>query len=127
MKTINLCKICKREFKPPKRYKEKQTCSIKCFYKLLSIGKIGKLNPRFNNGRRQYRRITKDIKICQKCDGNHNLETHHKDGNVRNNDPKNLIKTCRRCHMLLDGRMNNLNFNKPNYDYYNDYYKGGGQ
>lgn len=105
-----ICEFCKKEFIRNKSRINK-TCSKACFHKLLSIGKIGKKNPRFNNGYRQYRRIMKDEKLCKNCGRKYNLETHHIDGNVRNNNPNNLVKVCRRCHMMLDGRFKNLNYN----------------
>lgn len=108
---INICKICNKQFISKRR--SKQTCSRECFYKLLSIGKIGKLNPRFNHGWRQYHRATKHILACQNCDRKYTLETHHIDGNKRNNNPNNLLKLCRRCHMLIDGRFKNLTFGHP--------------
>lgn len=39
---------------------------------------------------------------CKKVyspNGRHNLITHHKDENIRNNDLSNLQKMCRSCHM----------------------------
>jgi hypothetical protein len=33
------------------------------------------------------------------------VERHHKDGNPLNNDPGNIDRLCRRCHMVVDGRL----------------------
>ena len=106
---INICVICKKEFIHTRR--SHQTCSKKCFYELLSIGKIGKLNPMFSDGCRQYVRLMSNINLCQNCGRKYHLDIHHKDGNHNNNVKENLLKVCRRCHMLLDGRMKNLNYN----------------
>jgi len=32
-------------------------------------------------------------------------ERHHKDDNTHNNAPENIQALCRKCHMLLDGRL----------------------
>jgi len=108
---IRTCIICKKKF----TYKDsrgKLLCSKKCTNKHSSNMKKGKLNPKFNNGWRQYINVKSDIVFCEKCNKRKKLEIHHKDGNRRNNKIDNLIRVCRRCHMLLDGRFKNL-------DYYN--------
>jgi len=106
---INICKVCKKEFHAARS--KKKTCSKECFIKLSSILKMGELNPRFDNGWRQYTRIKENIKACENCGRGYKLEVHHKDGNHKNNNPDNLIKVCRRCHMLLDGRLFTYNKN----------------
>jgi hypothetical protein len=40
----------------------------------------------------------------------HGFEIHHKDGNRTNNDPKNLILLCGKCHKSITGTVN-LKFN----------------
>ena len=35
------------------------------------------------------------------------MHTHHKDGNTLNNNGDNVTILCRRCHMRIDGRLNN--------------------
>lgn len=35
---------------------------------------------------------------CEKCGSKRNVDVHHRDGNWRNNDPKNLGRLCRKCH-----------------------------
>lgn len=107
MKTY-VCKICGTSF-DYRTTRGTQVCSKTCHKKLLSEMRMGEKNPRFNNGWRQYHRIKKHIKFCENCGRNYNLEVHHLDGNNKNNKPENLIKVCRRCHMLLDDRMLNLN------------------
>ena len=105
---IKKCPICEKEF----TWKDTRgkTCSKACFKKFQSNDKIGEKNPRFNNGWRQYHRIMKDKNNCENCGRKYNLETHHKDGDRKNNKPENLTKVCRRCHMILDGRLANLNY-----------------
>jgi hypothetical protein len=105
---VNKCVVCGKEFLHKRR--SHKTCSKECYYKLLSEGKMGEKNPRFNNGWRQYHRMMADKSCCENCGRKYNLETHHKDGNNKNNNPDNLMKVCRRCHMLLDGRFKNLNY-----------------
>jgi len=107
------CQICNKEF----NYKTTRgtiTCSKECFKKYLSNIRIGELNPRFNNGCRQWKRIKKDIKSCENCGRKYKLEIHHKDANQKNNNPDNLIKLCRRCHMILDNRIKTFNKNTWN-------------
>jgi hypothetical protein len=36
------------------------------------------------------------------------IDRHHQDDNTLNNDPLNVQILCRSCHMVIDGRMNNL-------------------
>lgn len=44
---------------------------------------------------------------CERC-GADKSERHHKDHNTRNNDASNIARLCRRCHMLIDGRLANM-------------------
>jgi len=41
---------------------------------------------------------------CERC-GKKATDRHHKDGNTGNNEESNIAKLCRRCHMLVDGRL----------------------
>ena len=64
-----------------------------------------------NRSNRQFRweahNLLKHINKCSVCNcekktlknGRHNLITHHKDENIRNNDLSNLQKMCRSCHI----------------------------
>jgi len=107
---VYTCVMCKKTF----TYKDTRgtmVCSKDCHKKYLSMIRIGKLNPRFNNGWRQYHRFKKNIDYCEKCNKKDcKLEVHHKDGNNRNNEMDNLIKVCRYCHMEIDGRFKNLDY-----------------
>lgn len=55
------------------------------------------------------RRITKWIKLttCDVC-GEKAVDRHHIDGNPGNNVRENITCLCRRCHMVMDGRLNFL-------------------
>ena len=101
--------MCGEEFIAKRRIK--QTCSTKCFHKLLSEGKMGDKNPRFNDGRGQYIKYKPFLLKCEVCCEQKTLEVHHVDGNNRNNDFRNLLRVCRFCHMKLDGRFSNLSHN----------------
>jgi hypothetical protein len=41
---------------------------------------------------------------CERCD-RPATDRHHKDNNPLNNDPRNILRLCRRCHMAVDGRL----------------------
>jgi 5-methylcytosine-specific restriction endonuclease McrA len=54
-------------------------------------------------GTRQWRRlrqlmIDRDAGCCTVCGSTGQLEVHHVDGNVGDNDPSNLTTLCRGCH-----------------------------
>jgi hypothetical protein len=44
---------------------------------------------------------------CERC-GERATDRHHKDGNNKNHSAENVQALCRRCHMLLDGRLERL-------------------
>lgn len=52
-----------------------------------------------NRARRRYA-----LGPCVLC-GAPGCDRHHKDGNTGNNVPENIAVLCRKCHMLIDGRM----------------------
>lgn len=104
---IRTCVICGNTF-TYKQTRGKLVCSDICYRKYMSKIRFGKGNPRFNNGWRQYRNKMDDKTNCYVCGCGGKLEIHHRDKNKRNNDLSNLMRICRRCHMMLDGRMSNL-------------------
>lgn len=53
--------------------------------------------------------LTRDENKCQICGDNKKLHVHHKDKNITNNRPSNLITLCNQCHESQHGR----NFAKP--------------
>lgn len=50
----------------------------------------------------------RDNHICQVCgtksSNGWELDVHHRDGDITNNDPSNLITLCRTCHRAIEGR-----------------------
>jgi hypothetical protein len=106
---IYTCIICGKKW-DYRHSRGKLVCSRTCWLKNQSNIKLGKLNPNFKGGRdRTYRKIMKNILSCQNCGRQYKLEVHHKDGNHLNNVSDNLIKVCRKCHMILDGRITTWN------------------
>jgi 5-methylcytosine-specific restriction endonuclease McrA len=55
-------------------------------------------------GRHRALRLYPDIGPCIVC-GSAKAERHHLDGNTANNEPSNIIIACRKCHMAMDGRL----------------------
>lgn len=53
--------------------------------------------------RRRARRYFKLNYACQLC-GEKATDRHHADGNPGNNDERNIMHLCRKCHMHIDGR-----------------------
>ena len=45
---------------------------------------------------------------CERCRSAPAVDRHHKDGNVRRNVASNIAHLCRRCHMIEDGRVEQL-------------------
>lgn len=41
---------------------------------------------------------------CERC-GKEGVERHHKDANPGNNSKRNVMIVCRKCHMIIDGRL----------------------
>lgn len=72
--------------------------------------KLGERNPRWKgdditekSGRQRAARKY-DIAQCEHC-GDKAIDRHYKDRNTKNNAPDNIQRLCRRCHMIVDGRM----------------------
>lgn len=42
--------------------------------------------------------------VCERC-GKKATDRHHDDGNTLNNEPTNIKILCRKCHMIVDGRL----------------------
>lgn len=55
---------------------------------------------------RRYRIYKGDL--CGRCGIKNANDRYHKDGNLDNNGPENILKVCRRCCMELDGRLDKL-------------------
>lgn len=58
-------------------------------------------------GRRAKRR--KKLGKCERCRKRPATDRHHKDANKFNNSPSNLMGLCRKCHMIIDGRIKRRN------------------
>ena len=77
------------------------------------ISKLGELNPKWKrdnacaqSGRSRAERLYPQ-KPCEVC-GVLITERHHKDNDTKNNNPRNIIFVCRRCHMEIDGRLKRM-------------------
>lgn len=77
-------------------------------------GRSGPDNPgwrgdeaRSETKRARAHRLYPDLGDCEEC-GKPATDRHHKDGNTGNNDRLNLAFLCRRCHMVVDGRLASL-------------------
>lgn len=55
-------------------------------------------------GRKRALKAYPNVGPCTRC-GAPKAERHHIDENTANNDPSNIAILCRRCHMLVDGRL----------------------
>jgi hypothetical protein len=45
------------------------------------------------------------LDACEDCGTAKATDRHHKDDDTGNNDPSNIARLCRRCHMKADGRL----------------------
>lgn len=65
----------------------------------------GSLNSNWRGGLKKHEEaqmLKKEICQCELCDAaNTRLEVHHRDENIENNNPENLLKICCSCHHLL--------------------------
>lgn len=82
--------------------------------KKISEGRFGENNPNWKG--EKVKRISANARArrnyvsphpCELC-GSAKVEHHHKDNNPWNNAPYNIQWLCRRCHMIVDGRMDAL-------------------
>lgn len=53
--------------------------------------------------------LHRDNNECQFCFGSENLEVHHMDRDRKNNDFRNLITLCYKCHSMLHRTQKNKN------------------
>ena len=55
----------------------------------------------------KHKRAIRRFKLatCERCRKAPATDRHHKDGHAGNNDPSNIDRLCRRCHMDVDGRL----------------------
>ena len=68
-----------------------------------TCGRLGGMNNATGNmrARRIYAGPLGPCVLCSKPA----RDRHHKDGDTFNNAPTNVVGLCRRCHMLIDGRL----------------------
>lgn len=59
-------------------------------------------------GHQRAQNLFPKLDTCERCKKVPAIERHHKDGNTLNNAESNIMKVCRRCHMLEDGRLTRL-------------------
>ena len=102
---MRYCLVCNKILK----INHKKFCSRKCFKESMK----GKNNSQWKGDEvgytalhdYMYRKLKKPNK-CENCDKKKNVELANKGKYDRNLD--NWEWLCRSCHMLKDGRMNNL-------------------
>ena len=58
-----------------------------------------------NSGNWRARWLYPEIGDCERCGVKPATERHHVDGNTFNNERVNLLFVCTRCHMVIDGRL----------------------
>jgi len=113
MVVIKICERCKKEFKHSPSHKRK-FCSLYCsnhgvrkntgrtHFKNGSIPwNKDKILVEETNYRRpnRYRKILVKNSICENCNKvKEKLLVHHKDKNIHNNQPNNLMIMCYSCH-----------------------------
>lgn len=100
--TRKYCSICKKKANVIKvmRYRSNKDPNIK-----VGVGsggnQKGSKNPYYKGGYSQYKekyRKYKPKRYCEVCGSKKHLLIHHKDGNRKNGEIKNLIELCRSCH-----------------------------
>lgn len=80
--------------------------------------KSGPANPQWKgdaahrNTKRERTQKLFRLRPCEHC-GVQATDRHHIDDDTGNNHPNNIMILCRRCHMIEDGRLENLRKNAP--------------
>lgn len=46
--------------------------------------------------------------LCERCNEKPPVDRHHVDSNPKNNQRENISFLCRRCHLIIDGRLSRL-------------------
>jgi hypothetical protein len=104
-----ICPICEKEFETKLGHKrEKTVCSHSC---ANTYYRTGSEHPNYKsdkdlNGSNNFRVICfrHHEKKCVCCDEKNIVETHHYDGNKKNNLPKNLVPLCPTHHRYWHSR-----------------------
>lgn len=105
------CAVCEKTFRVKEHYNDttssrRKTCSHECFIKYMSKIQSEDSNSNWKGGHSQshYQRICRSIKkpVCEICGATRvRLDTHHKDGNKKNNSESNIQVLCVSCHSKL--------------------------
>ena len=103
-----ICMICGTATKRTK------TCSSACLSVHRSRIQAGELSVHWKSdgnvskaqSHLRARKICTD-RVCAEC-GLEALDVHHIDGNPFNNDPSNLAPLCRKCHLIVHGRIHDF-------------------
>jgi hypothetical protein len=125
--TSVICNWCGKQFETLPHYIKRgggKFCSTTCYYKSIKgrkpshtgtkmVVNVGKKNGNWKGNQVGYealhvwvkRRLEKP-RLCQRC----NIKSAYDLANkgIYNRDLKNWWWICRSCHMIIDGRMNNL-------------------
>ena len=108
------CRHCGSSFRSKSRNPSAYFCSMSCSHRgRKRPNQFGERNPGWKGHRasigsaRERARTRYPAQCCKLC-GAQNAERHHQDGDPYNNEASNLAILCRRCHMIVDGRLESL-------------------
>lgn len=92
-------------------FKKRRFCSVECCNKARRDPNLFPrtiLPPELVCDRTLEYRGNKFIgKKCEKCSSERKLQTHHIDGDKKNNEKENIMTLCKKCHDTLHARMRN--------------------
>lgn len=107
---VAVCGHCRKEYRGNRSAILRGTKKF-CSYECACRAHTGEGHPLWKGDRIETKvggrtRCQKMFKItpCERC-GKPGRDRHHKDGNTKNNVPSNVQILCRRCHMIIDGRL----------------------
>lgn len=78
-------------------FKRRQFCGREC-WRLYATGKTRTDSPSWMTAHYRARKICPPGP-CEICGNKNATEVHHKNGDWRDNNPTNLIRLCRSCHL----------------------------
>lgn len=64
------------------------------------------------SGRMRARKNYRQLGTCERC-GTPATDRHHRNGNTLDNSQENIAHLCRRCHMIVDGRLDRFRAINP--------------
>lgn len=86
-------------------------CDRRCQYAWQSKNRRGPANPLWKGDdalartkRVRARRLFPHLGTCERCGVEPAVDRHHVDGDPGHNEPENIRRLCRKCHMFEDGR-----------------------